>query len=163
MIFHTLFWKHSYMYDPRIVCKMQYLLNLVLENLKCLWFYLTFWVVISNSGLKLPKLSIHILIMLSKWLKIHWIIVWSSLYPFIFFCHICYIKFKWKCLERDKDINISLFSGNNLGTQAYLGWSRFLTLHLRKSDEPGDQCELTWTWTLSRVMACSHCTGPGSG
>ena len=37
---------------------------IVLENLKYLQFYLTFWVVISNGGLKLPKLSIHTLVML---------------------------------------------------------------------------------------------------
>ena len=60
------------------MCKMQYPLNLVLENLKYLWFYVTFWVVILNGGLKLPKLSNHILTM-----------------PFIFY-HICYGKSKVK-------------------------------------------------------------------
>ena len=54
------------MYDPRKVCKMWYLLNLVFENLKYIWFYLTLWVVIVNDGLKLPKLSIHTLIILQK-------------------------------------------------------------------------------------------------
>ena len=48
------------------VCKMRYPLNLVLENLKYLQLYLTFWVVIANGGLKLPKLSIHTLVMLRK-------------------------------------------------------------------------------------------------
>ena len=40
---------------------MQYPLNLVLEN----------WVVIVDGDLKLPKLLIHILVMLQKWLEIH--------------------------------------------------------------------------------------------
>ena len=55
-----------YMYNSRKVCKMWYPHNLVLENLKYLLFYLTFWVVISNGGLKLPKLSIHSLAMFQK-------------------------------------------------------------------------------------------------
>ena len=50
---------------------MQYLHNLVLENLKYLWFYLTFWVLVLNGGLKLPKFLIHTLVMLQKWLEIH--------------------------------------------------------------------------------------------
>ena len=45
---------------------MRYPLNLVLETWEHLWFYLTFWVVILNGGLKLPKLSIHTLVMLQK-------------------------------------------------------------------------------------------------
>ena len=45
---------------------MQYPLNLVLENLEYLTFYLTFWVVILNGGLKLPKFLIHTLVMLQK-------------------------------------------------------------------------------------------------
>ena len=45
---------------------MRYPLNLVLETWEYLWFYLTFWVVISNGGLKLPKLSIHTPVMLQK-------------------------------------------------------------------------------------------------
>ena len=45
---------------------MRYPLNLVLENWEYLTFYLTFLVVISNGGLKVPKLSIHILVMLQK-------------------------------------------------------------------------------------------------
>ena len=52
-------------------CKMRCPLNLVLENCKYLWFYLTFWIVILDYGLKLHKLSIHTLIMLQKWLEIH--------------------------------------------------------------------------------------------
>ena len=55
-----------YMYDPRNKCKMWYPHNLVLENLKYLLFYSTFWVVISNGGLKLPKLSIYTLAMFQK-------------------------------------------------------------------------------------------------
>ena len=58
-----------YMYNPRQFCKMQCLHNLVLENFKYLRFYSTFWFVISNSSLKLPKLSIHILILLPKLLQ----------------------------------------------------------------------------------------------
>ena len=45
-------------------CKMRYPLNLVLESWEYLWFYLTFWVVILDYGLKLHKLSIHTLVML---------------------------------------------------------------------------------------------------
>ena len=48
-----------------------YPLNLVLENWEYLWFYLTFWIVILDYGLKLNKLSIHTLVMLQKWLEIH--------------------------------------------------------------------------------------------
>ena len=59
------------MYDPRKLCKMRYLLNFMLENLKYLWFYLTFWVVILNGGLKLHQLSIHTIVMFQKLLKIH--------------------------------------------------------------------------------------------
>ena len=65
---------------------MQCPLNLVLENFKYLWFYLTyltFWVVISNGSLKLPKLSIHTLVMLQKWVEIHEIIDWST--PYFYF------------------------------------------------------------------------------
>ena len=66
------------MYNTRKVCKVQCLLNLVLENFKYLLFYLTFWVVISNGSLKLPKLSIHTLVMLQKWVEMHEIIDWSA-------------------------------------------------------------------------------------
>ena len=52
-------------------CKMRCLLNLVLEYCKYLWFYLTFWIAILDCGLKLHKLSIHILAMLEKGLEIH--------------------------------------------------------------------------------------------
>ena len=52
-------------------CKMRCLLNLVLENLEYLWFYLTFWIAILDGGLKLHKLSIHTLVMLEKELEIH--------------------------------------------------------------------------------------------
>ena len=52
-------------------CKMRCPLNLVLENCEYLWFYLTFWIVILDYGLKLHKLSIHTLVMLLKWLEIH--------------------------------------------------------------------------------------------
>ena len=45
--------------------------NLVLKNLKYCWFYFTFWVVITNGGLKLPKLSIHALLMSQRWIEIH--------------------------------------------------------------------------------------------
>ena len=47
-------------------CKMWCLLNLVLENCKYLWFYLTFWIAILDCALTLPKLSIHTLVMLEK-------------------------------------------------------------------------------------------------
>ena len=50
---------------------MQYLLNLVLENSKYLWFYWTFYIVILDYGLNLRKLSIHTLFSLQKWLEIH--------------------------------------------------------------------------------------------
>ena len=49
---------------------MWYPLNLVLENWEYLMFYLTFWAVIVDGDLKLPKLSIHILVMLQKWLEV---------------------------------------------------------------------------------------------
>ena len=45
---------------------MRYPLNLVLENWEHLWFYLTFWAVIADGDLKLPKLSIHTHVMLQK-------------------------------------------------------------------------------------------------
>ena len=54
------------MYHFSYACKMRYPLNLVLENLKYLQFYLTFWVVISYGGLKLRKLSIITNFMLQK-------------------------------------------------------------------------------------------------
>ena len=60
-----------YMSHFSYVCKMRYLLNLVLESWEYLWSYLTFWVVILDYGLKLHKLSIHTLVMLQKWLEIH--------------------------------------------------------------------------------------------
>ena len=47
---------------------MRYPINLVLENLEYLWFYL---IVILDGGLKLHKLSIHTLVMLQKLLEIH--------------------------------------------------------------------------------------------
>ena len=47
-------------------CKMQYPLNLVLESSEYLWFYSTFCIVILDYGLKLHKLSNHILGMLQK-------------------------------------------------------------------------------------------------
>ena len=50
---------------------MQCPLNLVLENCEYLWFYLTFWIVTLDSGLKFPMLSIHTLVMLEKGLEIH--------------------------------------------------------------------------------------------
>ena len=68
-----------YMTFLSYLSKMRCPLNLVFENFKYLWFYWTFLVVISNGGLKLPKLSIYTIVMLQKWLKIHSIIVWSSL------------------------------------------------------------------------------------
>ena len=46
------------------VCKMRCQLNLVLENCKYLWFYLTFWIVILDYGLELHKLLIHTHVML---------------------------------------------------------------------------------------------------
>ena len=52
-------------------CKMRCPLNLVLQNCKYLWFYLTFWIAILDCGLKLHKLSIHTLVMLEKGLEIH--------------------------------------------------------------------------------------------
>ena len=53
------------------MCKMRYPLNLVLENWEYLWSYWTFWVVIVDGDLKLPKLSIHTTIMFQKWMEIH--------------------------------------------------------------------------------------------
>ena len=50
-------------------CKMR--CSLVLENYEYLWFYLTFCIAILDCGLKLPKLSIHTLVMLEKGLEIH--------------------------------------------------------------------------------------------
>ena len=48
---------------------MRYPLNLVLENWEYLLFYLAFWIVILDGGLKLHKLFIHTLVMLQKGLK----------------------------------------------------------------------------------------------
>ena len=53
------------------MCKMRYPLNLVLENWEYLQSYWTFWVVIADDDLKQPKLSIHTIVMLQKWLKMH--------------------------------------------------------------------------------------------
>ena len=60
-----------YMSHFSYACKMWCPLNLVLENCEYLWFYLTFWIAILDCGLKLPKLSIHTLVMLEKGLEIH--------------------------------------------------------------------------------------------
>ena len=45
---------------------MWYPPNLVLENSEYPWSYLTFWVVIADGDLKLPKLFIHTFVMLQK-------------------------------------------------------------------------------------------------
>ena len=61
MLLFTIYMSHfSY------VCKMRCPLNLVLENWEYLCFYLTFWIVILDYGLKLHKLSIHTPLMLQK-------------------------------------------------------------------------------------------------
>ena len=60
-----------YMSHFAYACKMRYPLNLVFENSEYLLFYSTFCIVILDYGLKLHKLSNHILGMLQKWLKIH--------------------------------------------------------------------------------------------
>ena len=46
----------SYMSHFSYACKMRYPINLLLENCEYLWFYLTFWIVILDYGLKLHKL-----------------------------------------------------------------------------------------------------------
>ena len=56
----------TYMSHFSYACKMQCLLNLVLESWEYLWFYLTFWIAILDCGLKLHKLLIHTLVMLQK-------------------------------------------------------------------------------------------------
>ena len=61
----------NYMSHFAYACKMRYPLNLVLESWEYLWFYWTFCIVILDYGLKLHKLSNHILGMLQKWLEIH--------------------------------------------------------------------------------------------
>ena len=61
----------KYMSHFAYACKMRYPLNLVLESWEYLWFYWTFCIVILDYGLKLHKLSIHILVMLQKWLEIY--------------------------------------------------------------------------------------------
>ena len=63
--------KEKHMTLLAYLCKLRFVLNLVLENFKYLWFYWTVWVVISNGGLKLPKLSIHTIVMLQKLIEIH--------------------------------------------------------------------------------------------
>ena len=68
----------TYMSYFAYACKIRCPLNLVLENSEYLWFYSTFCIVILDYGLKLHKLSNHILVILQKWLEIHLIIVWSS-------------------------------------------------------------------------------------
>ena len=60
-----------YMSHFAYACKMRCPLNLVLEKSEYLWFYWTFCIVILDYGLKLHKLSNHILVMLQKWLEIH--------------------------------------------------------------------------------------------
>ena len=65
----------SDMYDPRKVCKMWVSIYLVLENLKYLLFYSTFWVLMLNGGLKLSKFLIHTIIMCQKLPKIREVIV----------------------------------------------------------------------------------------
>ena len=62
---------NKYMSHFAYAYEMWYPLNLVLENSKYLWFYWTFCIVILDYGLKLHKLSNHILGMLQKWLEIH--------------------------------------------------------------------------------------------
>ena len=57
---------YIYMSHFTYMCKMQYPLNLVLQNCEYLWFYLTFWVAILDCDLKLHKLLIHTLVMLQK-------------------------------------------------------------------------------------------------
>ena len=57
---------YIYMSHFAYACKMRYPLNLVLENSEYLWFYSTFCIVILDYGLKLHKLSNHILGMLQK-------------------------------------------------------------------------------------------------
>ena len=64
-------WYKRHMSHFSYTCKMQYLLNLVLENWEYLLFYWTFCIVILDYGLKLHKLLIHTLVMLQKWLEIH--------------------------------------------------------------------------------------------
>ena len=78
-----------YMYIPSKLCKMPCPLNHVLENFKYLLFCSTFWVVIFNGSLKIPKLLIHILIMLQKMTKNMLNYCLKLSLPFIF-CHICY-------------------------------------------------------------------------
>ena len=76
--------RHTHMYVFSYLCKMRYLLNLVLENWNYLTFYLTFWVVILNGGLKLPQLSCHALEMTRD--NLHHCLK----FPLCFiFCHIC--------------------------------------------------------------------------
>ena len=65
------YFQFFYMSHFAYACKMRYPLNLVLENSEYLWFYWTFCIVILDYGLKLHKLSNHILVMLQKWLEIH--------------------------------------------------------------------------------------------
>ena len=56
----------KYMSYFAYACKMQCLLNLVLENSEYLWFYSTFCIVILDYCLKLHKLSNHTLVILQK-------------------------------------------------------------------------------------------------
>ena len=76
-------------YDFSWMCKIWYPHNLVLEHWEYLWIYRTFWAVIADCDLKLPKLSIHCHASemtrstLNHWLK----------FPLCFIsCHICYRK-----------------------------------------------------------------------
>ena len=71
MLYSIIQMHHMYMSHFAYACKMRYPLNLVLENSEYLWFYWTFCIVILDYGLKLHKLSNHILGMLQKWLEIH--------------------------------------------------------------------------------------------
>ena len=64
--FHYFKFSNWYMSHFAYACKMRCPLNLVLENSEYLWFYLTFCIVILDCGLKLHKLSNHILVMLQK-------------------------------------------------------------------------------------------------
>ena len=88
------------MYIPSKLCKMQCLLNHVLENLTYLLFYSTFWVVILLDFLKLPKLLIHSLIMHQKLFK-----YMKSMFEVLFAYHFPpYLLWKKFCMA----INVNL-------------------------------------------------------
>ena len=74
-----------YVTNSSKLCKMQYKHNLVLEILKYFWFFLAFWVVIFNGGLKLA-------IFLNLWWTLFFL--WCNWCPVLIFWFHLLLGFK---------------------------------------------------------------------